>query len=471
MNLTLKNISVHYAHKIVLNDVSTEFNQGQIHMLIGQNGAGKSTLVKVICGDILPTSGQIFIDGAEVQIKNPQIGIKNGIVCVHQNPLLAKSISIKENLILGLSTYNKEKANALLKKWLPDIKESTLVKDLGGDQRFFTSLCGALLKNPKLLILDEPSALLDLSQRENLFSALKTFAAEGMNIIVITHNMDEAKKYADTITYLEDGVITKAKTEFLNQDLNTLDSSAFILSSNNPDLENNDSKRNKTYIQFENLESRPVNKPSIFDVTFCAKGGEITLVNGAVESGRETLEDLICGMYSLRSKGNIKIHKDDSDYSFKITSGFSRRKLEKSDFCFGIIPSNKHFRASNPKLSVLQLLTSGIKGSRIQLEEYAEKLIKKADIQITTKETASCLSGGMLQRLILERELAKNPDVLILCEPVQGLDVLTSQKLCQKLIELSDKGKIVLVLSSSQFPTEICKKVYDLQNGFIKERM
>jgi len=467
MNLGLQNISVQYSHKIVLSDVTTEFASGQIHMLIGQNGAGKSTLVKVICGDILPTSGKIFIDNTEVQIKNPQIGIKNGIVCVHQNPLLAKSISIKENLILGLNKFDKEKANELLKQWLPDVKPSTLVKDLGGDQRFFTSLCGALLKNPKLLILDEPSALLDLSQRENLFNALKNFAAQGMNIIVITHNMDEAKKYADTITYLEDGVITTPKSEFLNQDLNALDSKTL----SKHKIETSDSKKNNTYIQFENLESRPVNKPSIFDVSFTAKAGEITLVNGAVESGRETLEDLICGMYNLRSKGNIKIHKNEIDYNFKIKSGFNRRKLEKSDIQFGIIPSNKNFRASNPKLTVLQLLTSGIKGRKNQLEEYAEKLIQKAEINITTKETAACLSGGMLQRLILEREIAKNPDILILCEPVQGLDVLTSQKLCQRLIELSNNGKILLVLSSSQFPTEICEKIFDLQNGFIKERL
>ena len=115
-------------------------------------------------------------------------------------------------------------------------------------------------------------------------------------------------------------------------------------------------------------------------------------------------------MHSLRSKGNIKIHKDDSNYSFKITSGFSRRKLEKSSICFGIIPSNKNFRASNPKLTVLQLLTSGIKGNKNQLKEYAENLIRKADINITISETAACLSGGMLQRLILERELAKNPE-------------------------------------------------------------
>ena len=141
--------------------------------------------------------------------------------------------------------------------------------------------------------------------------------------------------------------------------------------------------------------------------------------------------------------------------------------MEKSDFTFGIIPSNKNFRGSNPQLTVLQLLTSGIRGRKRELENYAEKLIKKADINIKTYEKASCLSGGMLQRLILEREIEKNPDIMILCEPVQGLDVLSAQKLCETLKKLAKQGKIILVLSSSEFPKEICEKTYILQDGFI----
>ena len=194
MNLSLNGISVKYSHKTVLKSVTTEFASGQIHMLLGENGAGKSTLTKIICGDILPTEGKIFINGTETQIKSPHDGIKNGIVCVHQRPLLAESISIMENLILGVQDFNKNKAEELLKFWMPETKSNTLVKNIGGDQRFFTSLCSALLKNPKLLILDEPSALLDLHQREILFLQLQSFAKNGMNIIVITHNMDEAKK-------------------------------------------------------------------------------------------------------------------------------------------------------------------------------------------------------------------------------------------------------------------------------------
>lgn len=462
MNLSLNGISVKYSHKTVLKSVTTEFASGQIHMLLGENGAGKSTLTKIICGDILPTEGQIFINGTETQIKSPHDGIKNGIVCVHQRPLLAESISIMENLILGVQDFNKNKAEELLKFWMPETKSNTLVKNIGGDQRFFTSLCSALLKNPKLLILDEPSALLDLQQREILFLQLQSFAKNGMNIIVITHNMDEAKKYADTITYLKDGVITEPDSSFLNQDLNAIDSKK-LSAENKTDIEN----KGLIY-KAEKLNSRPLNKPAIFDISFEAKAGEITLICGAAESGRESLEDLICGMDSSRSTGTVLISDKKRNFRFKIKNGnFSRRKMEKSDFTFGIIPSNKNFRGSNPQLTVLQLLTSGIRGRKRELENYAEKLIKKADINIKTYEKASCLSGGMLQRLILEREIEKNPDIMILCEPVQGLDVLSAQKLCETLKKLAKQGKIILVLSSSEFPKEICEKTYILQDGFI----
>lgn len=458
MNLSVQNISVCFSHKTALDSVSIEFMAGKIHILIGENGAGKSTLTNVICGDLYPTSGSIFINNKKVTFKSPADAIKNGIVCVHQHPFLAQSISIKENLQLGLHHFNKEEAYKLLKEWLPDVKPGTLVKNLGGDERFFTSLCGALLKKPALLILDEPSALLDLQQREQLFSKLRKFADDGMNIIVITHYMEEAKKYADTITYLEKGRITDSASEFLNKKI-TAENYSYT-----------NTKKTDLQLVCKNLNSRPVNKPAIFDINFTAKAGEITLICGAVESGRETLEDLICAMSDAPSSGIYSIEKSDKKITYKIKKGnLTRRKLEKSGFSFGIIPSDKTFRGSNPQLSILQLLTGNIKGKQSELEKLAGNLIKKADINININEKASCLSGGMLQRLILERELAKKPDILILCEPVQGLDVISIQNFCNRFEELAAEGKIVLILSSSEFPEHVCHKIYNLNNGLLQE--
>lgn len=462
LNLSVQNLVLKYPKKTVLNGISLDFNHSQIHALIGENGAGKSSLIKIICGDILPTAGKILLNQKEAAIKSPADAIKYGIVCVHQRPLLADSISIMENLMLGAASFDRKRARELLSLWLPGIDEKRLIKNCSGDIRFFTSLTGALLKNPGLLILDEPSALLNSDQRDFLFEKLKKFAAEGMNIIVITHFMEEAKKYGDTITYLEEGRVSKPKDDFLNAGLRE---DGFAGRETCP----NHSKKTDFSLSFYNLNSLPNDKPAIRDFSFTANGGEITLISGQAEDGRETLEDTISGMSRARQKGLLKITDKITGraFSFEIKDGnFTRRQLEKSPFTFGIIPSNKNFRGSNPELTIMQLLSSGLSEGR----EKALSLIKKADVNITLNEKAECLSGGMLQRLILERELEKNPDVLILCEPVQGLDSRGVKKLCRRIEEIAKSGKIVLVLSSSEFPEEICDKIYRLGKRDLQEK-
>ena len=173
LNLSVQNLVLKYPKKTVLNGVSLDFNHSQIHALIGENGAGKSSLIKIICGDILPTAGKILLNQKEAAIKSPADAIKYGIVCVHQRPLLADSISIIENLMLGAASFDRKRARELLSLWIPGIDEKRLIKNCSGDIRFFTSLTGALLKNPGLLILDEPSALLNSDQRDFLFEKLK----------------------------------------------------------------------------------------------------------------------------------------------------------------------------------------------------------------------------------------------------------------------------------------------------------
>lgn len=478
MKIEVKNISVKYPLKTVLKNVSQCFCDKKIHILIGENGAGKTTLTKVLCGDLIPDSGHIYINDQEVHFKSPKDAIDKGIICVHQTPLLAEEISVKENLLLGLSQFNKKDFDLITGKWLKNIKLSTATKNLGGDERFFTALSTALLKKPSVLILDEPSALLDFSQRDFLFNNLRDFADSGMTIIIITHNMEEARKYGDTITYLHEGEVKPSDESFINRQEKF-------------SLEQSTSKNSGTYIEFKNLTSRPIDKPAIFDINFTAYAGELTLICGTTESGRETLEDLICGMTDKTSGNNCSgtltfhksgqlnrmngdspqlmtnkhIHGDSSQFKLKKKS-FSRYTLEKSGIKIGIMPSNKDYRGSNPNLTVFQILTGKINGNRKKLIDHSMRIIKNADIKIKPQDKAVCLSGGMLQRILLEREIDNNPDILILCEPLQGLDVISSEKLCKRLLKLaSEESKIILILSSSEFPKEICTSVYNLNSG------
>ena len=209
MNLELRDISLKFSHKVVLQMLSISFEQGKLHALLGENGAGKSTTANIICGELSPDEGEILLDGKPVTFRAPKDAIQNGICYVHQRPLLADYITVKENLLLGLNKEQKEQLIPQAKKWLPEVKLNSFVKNYGADTRFFIALTSALIKAPALLILDEPSALLDDNQRTFLFENLRTLAEQGMNIIIITHNYDEAEKYCDTIDFLEDGRLVK----------------------------------------------------------------------------------------------------------------------------------------------------------------------------------------------------------------------------------------------------------------------
>ena len=174
-----------------------------------------------------------------------------------------------------------------------------------------------------------------------------------------------------------------------------------------------------------------------------------------------------CEKQSGRLEISDSAPENPRHFSFSIKNGnFTRRKLEKSPFTFGIIPSNKTFRASNPELTILQLLTAGAKVQKDKDEKFsALSIIKNADVNISPYDKAGYLSGGMLQRLILEREIAKNPDILILCEPVQGLDSERTEKVFKSIRDFADMGKIVIVLASSDFPRKICDSIYTLEKS------
>ncbi|MBR4180251.1 MAG: sugar ABC transporter ATP-binding protein, partial [Treponema sp.] len=211
MTLELRDISLRYSKKIVLQNLSIRFEGAKIHALLGENGAGKSTTANIICGELQPDSGELFLDDKPVIFANPKAAIEHGICYVHQTPMLADSISVRENLLLGIKKEYQKNIDPVTKMWIPTLNLATRVKELSGGMRFFIALCSALIKQPKLLLLDEPTALLDDTQKAFLFENLTTLAQNGMNIILITHNMDEAEKYCDTIDFLEEGKLAPKK--------------------------------------------------------------------------------------------------------------------------------------------------------------------------------------------------------------------------------------------------------------------
>ena len=360
--LSLKDICVNYSYKTVLSGVSLNFEAGKIYSLLGENGAGKSTLAHVICGDILSTKGCIYLNEKKLKIRNPKDAIRNGIVCVHQRPLLAPSISIRDNLRIGIKHKMTSFIPNFTKIWLPGRELSETVKNISEEEVFNASLTGALLKSPSVLILDEPPFL--NAQK------IRKLAESGLIIIIITHSFKEAIEKSDEVVLLKDGnVLEKRLAKEVTEE----------------------------YI-----------KEKLFGLT-----QTITLPD-FIEEKDITEEEVM----KLRGKNKFT----------------------------GYIPSDRTFRASNPDLNIFQLCTAyHTDKKQKELEEYSKKLLEKADVNIRLYEKARCLSGGMLQRLILERELAENPKELYLFDPTHGLDAEATERLYSRLQGLAKKGMKIII--------------------------
>ncbi|QTQ12223.1 ATP-binding cassette domain-containing protein [Treponema parvum] len=495
MTVSLKNITVSFPRKTALDNICLSFTPGKIHALLGENGAGKSTLASILSGDIRATSGQIVIDGAEVVFKDPRQAADNGIQIVRQRPLLARDITALENILLGSEQCNisnrfiKSRIETYKKSWAPSLKTNLPVRDMGGDERFFTALLCALCREPKILILDEPSVFLNTEQRSRLYKNLRESAQKGVTIIVITHSMSEAQNNTDTVTVLEKGKIIARYENSSDFKRGSAGYSDFEVRAEETSCRIKNFPFSKNFISLSGVTLRPVNRPALFDVSLTAKNGEITLVQGLSESGLGTLEDLMLGMEDTRGKGKFTLSCSTGLGKSRLTSRRRTAAEAKPSFIVNLakknltsamlrgkkyatcamIPSDRVFRASNPELTVEQILTVYYKGNNPV--QYADSLIKKANVFISPTEKAVNLSGGMLQRLILAREMEQNPEFLILCEPLQGLDSHSASAMCDKLFKYAEDGKCVIVLSTQDFPENLCGRIYVLSDGRIKQKI
>lgn len=505
MTIVLSHVTKAFGSKKALDDATLSFAGGQIHALLGENGAGKSTLARILCGAIEPDSGTIT-DGASssvLPLKNEGDAAKAGIMQVHQTPLLASSLTVMQNILLGMESsddhskksfflfagisekkqYEAEAKN-LVSAWCPELDTSALVRDTGGDGRFYTALISCLCRKPKVLVLDEPGALLDWRQRRLLYANIRNLANSGTNIIVITHSMSEAELYTDTVTVLVHGKIAADYTHSRDFDRNRFAFSESLSGNAKEHVTAVHSSFLMPSLSFEHIFCRPQMRPAVLDCTFSATGGSVTLINGLTEDGLGTLENIVTGMEDSQTNGTCKISMPQKNSVKKISLDIRKKKLtaailrrpfrndKKSglaDVATGIIPSDRTMRGSNPSLTVCELLAAQYTGKNPR--SYAQKLISLTDVSITLEDCASSLSGGMMQKLIFTRELSCSPSFAVLCEPLQGLDSVSAQHTVSRIRMLAESGSAVLVLSASGFPETAADKVYSLESGALTEKV
>ena len=497
MTVETRGLTKSYPLKTALDRVSVSFAGGHIHALVGENGAGKSTLARLLCGDLLPTDGSILLDGTPVAFASPKDALRAGIVPVHQRPLLATAITAHENIILQVQDSRARKPvflhapttelRSLRDRWAEHLHLNALVKDLGGNMRFYVSLLGALLRKPRVLLLDEPSAFLDSSERTRLYQNLRTLADGGTNVIVITHSRAEATTCTDSVTLLQNGTLVaqfdspKAYDKWLTQhptiapnetpgaiqggeSLPPAPKQSFS-ASHSPRGAPQTSPSASVAITVTHLSSLPKSRPALLDASLTAAYGAITAVTGLQEAALDTLEDALTGMETASAKGFITLTAADGASTTVRASKVTPRLLRAHRTA--IVPSDRTFRAAHPDITVEQLLSVYTKTDP---RGTTLRLIRRANVHITPEQSVAQLSGGMLQRLILTRELATDPALLILCNPIQGLDLQAQATLCQTLVALTRAGKAVLILGTQDFPLSLCQTVYALESGVLHLR-
>ncbi len=475
MKISLQKITKNFKLKTALNNITVDFEEGKIHGLLGENGAGKSTLAKIISGEIRPSSGDILIDGEKIDFSRPADSLKRGIVIVNQRPVISNYLTADENVMLFARKKNgfffplwaPKDLRLLKKQWAPGLKLRTYVKDMGGNNRFYVSLLTALMHQPKFLILDEPSAFLDLDERKTLYKNLGELAEKGVGILVITHSFSEANKYCHNITILKEGELqstyvndgSKKVDDFLSKD-------SFSAATETEEKFPAPATKKSPCLVLEKVSNRPKDKPALLDASIVANYGEITAVSGIKEAAIGTLEDLVSGINCSYAKGYLSFYKNEKDFT-KINLGLKKLKTSflRRQGC-AIVPSDKIFRASNPDLTVEEMLGSYCPIHR--QKENAMNLIQKAQVNIQPEEKCRNLSGGMLQRLVLERELSTDPSLIILCNPMHGLDIMSQSQLSKKIDSLAKKGKAILIIGAADFPMTLCSKVYTMESGRTK---
>jgi len=452
-----------------LDAVSMTFFPKNIYSLVGENGAGKSSLVNILSAAIKASSGKILIDGIEERFNGPKDARKKGFYIIMQAlPQLydargLESLLIENNFCLPFMYKKKEK----LKKDILELFEywsgfkldfNQKILSLSKEEQFFLELAKTLYKKPRLLILDESSSLLRSNYRIHFFEKLKKHAKlENMVILNITHDIDEAIKISDHISVMKKGRIELSLSKNFSDALSTKEKIESIIKSSyesSPNLGVND------IINKEKMSDIKIEEP-IFSIELFSDQNRFTAFNVSLNKAEilivkfiknphlSLFEDLLSGMLEhipRDIKGGIKIEgKNSIPYKNISPSTLLFHKI-------GFVPYDRYYRASHPNISIQDALLCYHTKNLIRKEDDKTilEILKNEGIKASTKDFCNMLSGGQLQRIILARILKEEPKIIILVEPMRGLDIHSMERLKDRLVALAQNQKSILILSREE---------------------
>lgn len=457
--LQMNHIMKIYGNGVVANeDVSLELHKGEIHALLGENGAGKSTLMKVLFGIESPDEGEIILKGEKTTIKSPQDAISKGIGMVHQHFMLVPSLTVAENIILGVAPQkgifiDKEKAvesaQNIAREYNFDIDVNEKVEEIPVGIKQKVEILKALYRGAEILILDEPTAVLTPQETDELFVQLLKLREKGHTIIFISHKLDEIKKICNRATIMRNG---RSMGTYEVADITTQEMSRLMVG-REVSLKFDKNEQHLTKDVFLKVRDLTVHNTQgvikVDGLSFDLKGGEILGIAGVEGNGQTELVDTLTGL-NKRYKGSIEIKgRDiinasiDDIRSMKLahipedrmTSGCAKTLTIQENLF-----SNQY---KDPKYSGKLFLR------KKQMEKRSDDLIKEYLVKCRSrKQNVGMLSGGNIQKVIVAREFSTTPDIIIANQPTRGIDVGAAAFIRKRLLEFRDAGCAIILISA-----------------------
>lgn len=469
--LQMTNICKEFPGVKALDNVSLTVKRGTVHALMGENGAGKSTLMKCLFGMYSRDGGTITLEGKEVNFKNSKEALENGVAMVHQELNQALKRNVMDNLWLGRYPkvggimVNEKKIYQdtidVFKELEIDVDPKRIMSTMPVSQRQMVEIAKAVSFNSKIIVFDEPTSSLTEEEVEHLFKIINMLRDRGVGIIYISHKMAEIKRISDEITIMRDGtwVATEKADDLSMNDIIRLMVGRELTNQFPP-------KTNKPGDVALEVEGLTAQYSLLKDVSFKVKKGEIVGLAGLDGSGRtETLENIF-GI-ATRKSGTIKLDGKvvaNRNAQESIKNGFALLTEERrATGIFGILSIRENTVISSLK----KHKKFGLYLSEKTMKEDTKWSIEAMHTKTPTQETKiRSLSGGNQQKVILGRWLLTEPEVLLLDEPTRGIDVGAKYEIYQLILDLANKGKVVIVVSS-EMPEllGICDRILVMSGG------
>lgn len=453
--LELRNITKRFPGVLANDHVNFNIKAGEVHALLGENGAGKTTLMNIIYGLYQPDEGEIYLRGEKVVISSPLDAIRLGIGMVHQRFKLVPSLSVTENIILGLReggiTGRKkkvvEKIYQLSEKFSLEVDPHALIWQLSAGEKQRVEILKMLYRDAQVLVLDEPTSILTPSESEQLSRLIRRMANEELAVVpFITHKLPEVTATSDRVTVLRRGkVVEEIKTDLTTprELARKMVGKSILFNLIKPEVTFGRPVLEITDLHVLNNKGFP----ALNGISLTIREGEILGIAGVAGNGQTELAEVIAGLRAAES-GKVSLLGED------ITKLSTRKRIEKGighipeEFMMGVVPDfsvadnlvlDKYFETP---------FTHRWGFNRKAVDRFAEELIPKYNIRTPSKDTPAIhLSGGNLQKLILAREISHDPRVLITNLPTHGLDVGATEFIQNQLLALKLKKCAILLIS------------------------